>query len=460
MNLHRVALRVLLGLGALFLLGSRIDCDTRTPTLECTPQFITLEQGECQLIENPCAEEWVIQDSFRLCDAPEGITVSTIRVRGVVTREICAAPSTALVENWRASFLYTNIEDFGESSFEVTVRARLGVRASANPQAIPLGQGSFLDANVTGGTPPFEYSWSPASSLDDATIWNPTAFPATTTTYTVTVTDNTGLVATDSVTVQVTSGLVVSASPSTLQLGQTSQLSATLPGGVPPFFYSWTPDNGTLSDPSVASPQAVPATTTTYEVTVIDGVGSLHTASVKVRVDPRVTVIATPSVLVTGDSSQLAARVRGGLPPYTYAWTEFPPGNTLDDPKVADPVATPSETTIYQLTVTDAEGVTATDGVTVTTNEGALSACFTLSPLQPVAGQFFAIDMSCSTGTIQTFRVWLDFVSPGDPPSFESVFPVYTTLAEVPTRFDARIEVEDADGNVAFVDVPIIVESP
>ena len=68
--------------------------------------------------------------------------------------------------------------------------------------------------------------------------------------------------------------------------------------------------------------------------------------------------------------------------------------------------------------------------------------------------------MACRTGTIQSFRVWLDFVSPSDPPSYASVFPVYTTLAEVPTVFDARIEVEDAEGNVAFVDVPIVVGSP
>ncbi len=51
--------------------------------------------------------------------------------------------------------------------------------------AIVLGQ----TVDLTTNTPGFTYQWSPASSLNNATIFNPTATPAKTTTYCVTITD-------------------------------------------------------------------------------------------------------------------------------------------------------------------------------------------------------------------------------------------------------------------------------
>ena len=46
-----------------------------------------------------------------------------------------------------------------------------------------------LNGSASNGTPPYSYSWSPATGLSDATIANPIASPTSTTTYTLTVTD-------------------------------------------------------------------------------------------------------------------------------------------------------------------------------------------------------------------------------------------------------------------------------
>jgi hypothetical protein len=64
-----------------------------------------------------------------------------------------------------------------------------------------------------------------------------------------------------------------------------------------------------------------------------------------------------------GDSVTLDGGATGGVAPYSFAWL---PATDLSDPAITQPVASPSETTTYELTVTDAGGASATDEVTVT----------------------------------------------------------------------------------------------
>lgn len=66
-----------------------------------------------------------------------------------------------------------------------------------------VGSGTVLEGSVTGGTPPYTYSWSPSAGLDSDTAATPTASPLSTTTYTLTVTDLIGCAATRRVTVTV-----------------------------------------------------------------------------------------------------------------------------------------------------------------------------------------------------------------------------------------------------------------
>jgi len=65
------------------------------------------------------------------------------------------------------------------------------------PQSVNLG------STVTGGTPGYTYSWSPAAGLSNANIANPVANPAVTTTYTLTVTDSKGCQRSLSITINV-----------------------------------------------------------------------------------------------------------------------------------------------------------------------------------------------------------------------------------------------------------------
>lgn len=72
-----------------------------------------------------------------------------------------------------------------------------------------------------------------------------------------------------------------------------------------------------------------------------------------------VTICSNEQVTLSGSGA-------GGQGPYTYAWT---PTTGLSDPNVANPLCTVNSTTVYTLTVTDANMVQGTDNVTVTVNQ-------------------------------------------------------------------------------------------
>jgi len=66
-------------------------------------------------------------------------------------------------------------------------------------------------------------------------------------------------------------------------------------------------------------------------------------------------VISTDTTIVRGDSLTLGKdlTVFGGSGDYTFIWT---PGSTLNDSTVMNPIATPEDTTTYNLTVLDNYG--------------------------------------------------------------------------------------------------------
>jgi hypothetical protein len=59
---------------------------------------------------------------------------------------------------------------------------------------------------------------------------------------------------------------------------------------------------------------------------------------------------ATPSEICAGESSQLNVVVYGGSGNYDYLWS---PAEGLSDPEIQNPVATPSESVMYSISITD-----------------------------------------------------------------------------------------------------------
>ena len=75
-----------------------------------------------------------------------------------------------------------------------------------------------------------------------------------------------------------------------------------------------------------------------------------------------ITVSANPEEIEEGGSSQLSVVATGGSGNYTSLWI---PAETLDDPTIANPVATPTDNTTYKVIVSDGSS-TVEDEITIT----------------------------------------------------------------------------------------------
>jgi gliding motility-associated-like protein len=215
--------------------------------------------------------------------------------------------------------------------------------------------GDTVQLNAAGGT---LYAWSPATGLSDASVAAPLAFPTATTTYTVSVTDGLGCVATDAVVVTVNLLPVVNAGADDAVCAGLSTTVGGSPTGPAGSTYAWSPNTG-LNNATTANPTAAPATTTTYTVLVTDQNQCAASDSVVVTVNPVPSIDAgVDTSICLGGSVQLLATGTG-----QFAWS---PATGLSATNIADPVASPSGTTTYTVTLTDANSCVNTDEVTVT----------------------------------------------------------------------------------------------
>ncbi|MBK8498325.1 MAG: gliding motility-associated C-terminal domain-containing protein [Flavobacteriales bacterium] len=213
------------------------------------------------------------------------------------------------------------------------------------------------------------YSWSQPGTLNNPGGPAPIATPTTSGWYVLTATDPVaGCAYSDSVFVQVEPAFNLSVTPDMTLCSVTGTQLQAAPSSGTGITYAWTPNNGTLSSTTIANPVAAPSATTTYNVTAQNAAGCTAAGQVTISVGQlfNLQVTSANTTLCQGQSAQLNATVTGGSG-IDYAWT----GSGLDNSAIANPVATPAQTTIYTCIAThSATGCQLVASITIVVNTG------------------------------------------------------------------------------------------
>ncbi|MFH1321393.1 MAG: PKD domain-containing protein, partial [Bacteroidota bacterium] len=214
------------------------------------------------------------------------------------------------------------------------------ITASTNPGCTGGSDGTAT-VSAVGGVVPYTYSWSPTGGSGSVGTGLSAGI-----TYSVIVTDSLGCTDTDTITLNDPLALTANITSTTNPLCDTSSdgsATVTVNNGTPPYSYTWTPVGGTGATATGLSGD------TNYTVTVTDTNGCTITAQVMLTAPaPLLATMSGDDSICTGDSTTLFVIAVSGTAPYTYAW--LPSGTGSSN------TFSPSFSTTYDVTVTDANG--------------------------------------------------------------------------------------------------------
>jgi hypothetical protein len=217
---------------------------------------------------------------------------------------------------------------------------------NANPTTITAGNFSTLSLGVN-GTGPFTFQWftgnPPSGSIiNGATQQTLQAFPTATTTYFARVSNACGgPIDSNAVTVTVAaqctppSAAVATATPGSIQSGQTANLAVTASGtGLSFQWFTGTPPGGTaIVGATNATVPVTPTATTTYYAHVTGQCGTpIDSNPVTVTVsaacvDPSITAQPAGKTIIVGTGAALSVTAAGTAPLH-YQWFEGATGDT------------------------------------------------------------------------------------------------------------------------------------
>ncbi|MEL7425764.1 MAG: SdrD B-like domain-containing protein, partial [Bacteroidota bacterium] len=232
-----------------------------------------------------------------------------------------------------------------EASDQLDVTVNPSPSVTVEDIEICAGDDGTLTAVGSGGTPGYTFEWSTGATTASITV-----SPGSTTSYSVTITDSKGCSASTSGTVTVNPNPTVSVDDEEICAGDDATLTADASGGTPGYTYEWS------TGATTASITVSPGATTNYSVTVTDSKGCTASASGTVTVNPNPMVSVSGEDATCGDANGSAtATPSGGEAPYSFLWST--------DATTA--IISGLVAGTYSVTVTDANGCTATGSVTI-----------------------------------------------------------------------------------------------
>lgn len=226
-------------------------------------------------------------------------------------------------------------------------------------------------ATVTGGTPPYTYTWTHETTLA-VTSGNPASLSGGN--YDLMVTDAAGcmygsIYSNDSLTLSISPGFTYSVATTPANCTNGTATVSSVSGGLPPYSYVWSTMASTpgISGLSMGS----------YNVTVTDanGCSDIRYAYVAQAITIGAPVTPTPATCTASDGAVIAFGT-GGIPPYTYLWSN---GATTQSQSALG-------AGYYGVTVTDANGCIGNSGASVAAST-------------PVTATYVATASSCTAPT-------------------------------------------------------------
>ncbi len=212
---------------------------------------------------------------------------------------------------------------------------------------------------VTDG--PGIFTWTPASSIQNANSSSPVVFPQVATRYYVTFNQN-GCLAKDSVLVNPTNDVDAIITASTINICQEDTLTLTGSSKYSEVTWHWTPEES-VATPSAKITKAYPEGNAQYNLQVNWG-RCKAVASKIIAVTPLAIPNAGPDAAICRGQATAQLQAKGGN---TYQWL---PATGLNRTDISNPVANPDVTTTYKVTVGVAGcSKTKIDSVTVLVRE-------------------------------------------------------------------------------------------
>ena len=314
----------------------------------------------------------------------------------------------------------------------------LTIVSSSNGVCQGASDGS-IEVSASGGTAPYTFAWNHDATADSGTVSGLGAG-----TYTVTITDNNDCEVSETITIESYDLPDVNAGPNRqMCAGSGITIDATI-SGTAPLTILWTTTGGNLSNANTEDPgfNMMAAGVYTLTVTVTDGNGCVDTDQMDVSVVPNPTADAGTDLNKCASDGPLSLNgsASGGTAPYTFAWTAS--AGTLSNAGIANPTYQMMMPGTYTLTmtVTDGNGCTDVDQLTVTVNDeptvdagGDLTKC---------ASDAVQLDATVSGGTSPYAYQWS--ASGGSFSNANIEDPTYQMM--MPGTYTLTLTVTDANG--------------
>ena len=358
--------------------------------------------------------------------------------------------TTPYTFNWVSGQSTSTISNLSAGTYSFTITDFNGCNSSGNWNVIqpnaPLSitnslvnvtcngfMNGSINTSVSGGTSPYDFNWSNGIYLLAYDTEDLTSIPAET--YALLVVDNHGCSITDTFVITQPTALnnTLTGINILCHSDSTGSINLTTFGATPPYSYVWS--NGITSEDQSSIPAG------TYQVTITDANGCLKSDSI-VLTEPQfpITYSFTTADVTCRDGSNgsIDLTVAGGTPLYTYTWSNAS-SNALNDSLTAG---------VYSFLVTDANGCTATDSMTIY-QPAALTINESITPVTCYGLSDGLIDLSTIGGTPPYQFTW-----------FNSTFALSAQTEDLIDFPKDTYQVEIIDSNGCFYEYFLVLPQP